>query len=119
MKLATANLFVWSLFCYCLVFSSSVGILAEELSRVAAERLADQIYREQADALREQLASELEDQVIKCQDKELRLLSKQFGQPPDSGAALYISMHGGGNAPARVNDQQWRNQIGLDQPDEG
>jgi hypothetical protein len=28
-------------------------------------------------------------------------------------------MHGGGNAPARVNDSQWRNQIRLYRPEEG
>ncbi len=38
---------------------------------------------------------------------------------PSSGAALYISMHGGGGAPPNVNDQQWRNQIQLYQPEEG
>jgi predicted esterase len=33
--------------------------------------------------------------------------------------SLWISMHGGGGAPARVNDQQWQNQIRLYQPEEG
>jgi hypothetical protein len=28
-------------------------------------------------------------------------------------------MHGGGGAPAEVNDRQWQNQIGLYEPDEG
>ena len=28
-------------------------------------------------------------------------------------------MHGGGGAPARLNDSQWRNQINLYQPKEG
>ena len=30
-----------------------------------------------------------------------------------SHPALFISMHGGGNAPPRVNDSQWRNQLKL------
>lgn len=33
---------------------------------------------------------------------------KTVGQRPEGGWALFIAMHGGGNAPKRVNDQQWR-----------
>ena len=44
---------------------------------------------------------------------------RTFGEKPDGGRSLFISMHGGGGAPARVNDQQWKNQIGLYEPTEG
>jgi hypothetical protein len=42
-----------------------------------------------------------------------------YGDKPDDGRALYISMHGGGGAPVTVNDGQWLNQIRLYQPAEG
>ena len=42
-----------------------------------------------------------------------------FGDAPADGRSLYISLHGGGGAPAAVNDQQWQNQIRLYQPAEG
>lgn len=35
------------------------------------------------------------------------------GANPPGGRSLFISMHGGGNAPAATNDQQWENQIAL------
>jgi poly(3-hydroxybutyrate) depolymerase len=35
------------------------------------------------------------------------------GSEPSGGRSLFISMHGGGNAPAATNDQQWQNQISL------
>ncbi len=38
---------------------------------------------------------------------------------PPTGHSLWISMHGGGSCPAPVNDQQFRNQINLYNPDEG
>ena len=41
------------------------------------------------------------------------------GDKPARGHSLYISMHGGGGAPANVNDQQWENQKRLYAPDEG
>ncbi len=46
----------------------------------------------------------------------LRLLVRHFGQEPAGGWNLFISMHGGGNAPAAVNDSQWQNQIRLYEP---
>lgn len=52
--------------------------------------------------------------------KTMKLLERSFGpKSPDGGRSLYISMHGGGGAPPRVNDQQWKNQIRLYEPKEG
>jgi hypothetical protein len=51
--------------------------------------------------------------------KKLRWTEKTFGEPPPGGRSLWISMHGGGNAPAAVNDRQWRNQGRLYEPAEG
>ncbi len=42
-----------------------------------------------------------------------------FGEKPKDGRSLFISLHGGGNAKPEVNDQQWKNQIGLYKPAEG
>jgi hypothetical protein len=44
---------------------------------------------------------------------------QNFGDKPAAGRSLFISMHGGGNAPARVNDRQWENQKRLYEPEEG
>lgn len=44
---------------------------------------------------------------------------KTFGTEPADGRSLWISMHGGGNAPKALNDSQWENQKVLYQPEEG
>ena len=44
---------------------------------------------------------------------ELRFQIRMFGERPANGWRVYISLHGGGGAPAQVNDQQWQNQLGL------
>ncbi|MEP4077871.1 transglutaminase domain-containing protein [Haloferula sp.] len=62
---------------------------------------------------------ELEEKSITQQDKTLKWLEKTFGETPEKGRSLWISMHGGGGAPAAVNDRQWKNQIRLYQPEEG
>jgi hypothetical protein len=64
-------------------------------------------------------AAEMKANVISLGDKSMRLLTREFGAAPADGRSLWISMHGGGGAPAQVNDQQWQNQIRLYQPAEG
>lgn len=44
---------------------------------------------------------------------------KVFGDKPADGRSMWISMHGGGNAPTALNDGQWENQKVLYQPAEG
>ena len=44
---------------------------------------------------------------------------RTLGAIPEDGRSLYISMHGGGECPKEVNDEQWMNQIYLYQPAEG
>jgi pimeloyl-ACP methyl ester carboxylesterase len=106
----------------------------EWLAKPAAERGAApevSLTREQAEALRTQLhdehlanlkgerAAEVAAKSITLGDKTLRWLEKEFGDAPAGKRSLWISMHGGGGAPTAVNDQQWRNQIKLYQPEEG
>ena len=57
--------------------------------------------------------------AIRLGDKVMKYEFKVFGEKPANGRSLFISMHGGGGAPSRVNDSQWRNQIRLYKPKEG
>ena len=50
---------------------------------------------------------------------KLSCATRVFGLTPKDGRSLYISMHGGGNCPKEVNDEQWYNQISLYEPLEG
>ena len=50
---------------------------------------------------------------------KLACACRVFGNAPMDGRSLYISMHGGGNCPKEVNDEQWMNQIYLYEPAEG
>jgi hypothetical protein len=46
-------------------------------------------------------------------DVRMKFWWTKYGERPQAGHSLWISMHGGGGAPARVNDQQWDNQKRL------
>jgi hypothetical protein len=64
-------------------------------------------------------AKELKDRAIKDDKLEMPFDFKTFGEKPKDGRSLFISLHGGGGAPARVNDQQWQNQKKLYTVEEG
>ena len=91
------------------------GFLGEE----AAQRVALEAWTERAKALSAELSSEDEANAFTLDGKSLRIKEKRFGDAPEGARSLWISMHGGGGAPAAVNDRQWNNQIGLYRPAEG
>ena len=69
--------------------------------------------------LRKERQKEWTDKVVKMGDHSMKFEYKVFGDKPENGRSLFISMHGGGGTSARVNDRQWKNQIGLYRPKEG
>lgn len=89
------------------------------LSESAATEAAARLWTAHADSIREDRAAQLEALVINAGGPDMKLLKREFGEAPESGRSLWISMHGGGGAPPEVNDQQWRNQIRLYTLDEG
>lgn len=91
------------------------GPLTKEQAAAATRAIYQEIIAQQGPERRR----ELESKSITLGDKTLRWLEKTFGEAPEGGRSLWISMHGGGGAPPQVNDRQWRNQIRLYQPEEG
>ncbi|NQU51585.1 MAG: alpha/beta hydrolase [Bacteroidetes bacterium] len=98
---------------------SSIVDLNEKIS-VEESDLAVQIIQEYISAdLKEKNEAQWQNETLDLGDLQLKFKYKKFGEKPANGWSLYISMHGGGGAPAEVNDQQWQNQINLYQPAEG
>lgn len=89
------------------------------LSAKAAESSVLDSFRRRMIEIAVERQPELVANAFTLADHTLKILEKTFGDEPDSGRSLWISMHGGGGAPAEVNDQQWQNQIKLYQPEEG
>ena len=61
----------------------------------------------------------LESLTVSNGDLTMKFSYQIFGNKPSDGRSMYISMHGGGNTAASVNDSQWENQKRLYQPEEG
>ncbi|MCP5524643.1 MAG: hypothetical protein H7A46_24200 [Verrucomicrobiales bacterium] len=83
---------------------------AQALSVLTADRMAQ---------LQTARKDELTARVFTLGDKTMKWTETVFGDTPEGGHSLWISMHGGGNAPARVNDRQWQNQGRLYELEEG
>ena len=89
------------------------------LTKSQAEAAVRMILKDRLATLRVERKKEFDAKMIMFGDKTMKYDYRIYGDEPEGGHSLYISMHGGGGAPARVNDQQWRNQIRLYQPKEG
>ena len=71
------------------------------------------------DSVHTALSYAYQDEVLKIGQYKMPIWWKIFGKKPADGRSLYISLHGGGGAPAATNNSQWNNQKGLYEPAEG
>ena len=69
--------------------------------------------------LKVERAEEMKAKLLKDGKLELKFHEVRFGKAPKDGYSLWISLHGGGGAPAKVNDRQYENQKELYKLEEG
>ena len=62
---------------------------------------------------------EMKSRKLKLGKVEMPFWYQVYGDKPETGHSLYISLHGGGGVPEEINDQQWENQKHLYQISEG
>ena len=89
---------------------------SQALSKDQAAATRKALWDEHEKSIRSQRQKEWDEKSITLGDQTMKWKARTFGTRPKDGWDLYISMHGGGNAPARVNDQQWENQARLYEP---
>ena len=92
---------------------------SKSLTKEQAAQIQKFLWNDYLQHSRIQRKSEWKSKKLQIDNLEMKFEYKVHGEKPNSGRSLFISMHGGGGAPARVNEQQWKNQIRLYQPDEG
>ncbi|MES2708275.1 MAG: transglutaminase domain-containing protein [Verrucomicrobiota bacterium] len=95
------------------------------LTKTDAATAREALWQDHVKLIRETQAEAMAAKVIEIAGRRMPFEIVDFpgkdGVPP-GGRSLFISMHGGGNAPAGVNTAQWKNQVKLAQsykPDEG
>lgn len=97
----------------------AAAFAAAPLTKARAEAARAILRKKQVEEIRAELASEFEARELAAAGKKLKFWFQVYGEKPESGRSLFLSMHGGGSAPAAVNDQQWENQKRLYRPAEG
>lgn len=92
---------------------------APGLSRSEADAAKAELVAARRERLRSERRAEVDGRTIAAGGSTMRYASTTFGEKPPAGRSLWISLHGGGGAPTKVNDQQWENQARLYRPAEG
>ena len=98
---------------------SSLPVASKSISNAEALAIKTLLWEDHKKQVEAEHTKEWKDKEITIGEHSMRFDYKVFGEKPKTGRSLFISMHGGGGAPARVNEQQFRNQIGLYEPVEG
>ncbi|MBI1325774.1 alpha/beta hydrolase [bacterium] len=93
--------------------SLPAAIAQVPLNRSDAEAAAKSLWDSHVKRVHEARAAELKSGVVEIDGKRMPFTYKTFGEKPENGRSLWISMHGGGGAPKAVNDRQWENQKKL------
>jgi predicted peptidase len=89
------------------------------LTKADAHTARELIWKIHTAIIQKERAAELKARKLTEGQLEMPFDYTIFGKKPTNGWSLWISLHGGGNAPAQVNDQQWENQKKLYTLDEG
>lgn len=89
------------------------------LSAADASAAATELWNARKRVLKAERAAEMKARSITLNGLTMPFWYRTFGEKPATGRSLFISLHGGGGAPARVNDGQYENQKRLYEPAEG
>ena len=96
-----------------------VVIDSESIINLKNESLTQRASAHHAAQLWKQKDINIEDNVIEHNGKKMPFWFTTYGNAPLGDKSLWISMHGGGGAPEKVNTGQWENQKHLYALEEG
>jgi poly(3-hydroxybutyrate) depolymerase len=92
------------------------GFATAPLSAAESEAARQLIWAERTAWVKSEWGAQWTGKRLAIGGLQMRFDYRVYGAKPAAGYDFYISMHGGGDAAASVNDQQWQNQIILYQP---
>jgi predicted esterase len=97
------------------------GFATVALTRKDADQAGRLLWDDHADRIRKTRAAEMKARVLTAGEGKIKMpfYYSVTGKKPETGRSLYISLHGGGGAPKRVNDKQWANHKRLYRIPEG
>lgn len=98
---------------------SDQSFAKKSLTADEAKEAFNFIYNAKSKEFSAELAQQWQNKCLELGKLRMKFDYRIYGDCPEDGRSLYISMHGGGGTRPEINDQQWRNQIRLYRPAEG
>ena len=89
------------------------GPTSSDEEKVTFYRTLSPLEEQWRDSVRTALAEGYKEKKLVIGTNTMPIWWTVYGEQPADGRSLYISLHGGGGAPAELNDQQWDNQKRL------
>ena len=89
------------------------------LTREHAQEAEGLLWNDHVGRIKQTRADEMKGRQLTAGNLQMPFYYTVSGDKPKDGRSLYISLHGGGGAPKRVNDRQWENQKRLYRVEEG
>ncbi len=94
----------------------SIPLTAQNLTKAQAKQEAQALATQWLADTKTRYRQAWQNQHLIIGSKIMPFWHTTFGTKPSDGYSLFISLHGGGNAPSQLNDSQWENQKQLYQP---
>lgn len=85
----------------------------DPLSKAEAQTARRALTEDRQAFIKSSFGAQWENRELQIGDLSMPFFYQTFGTKPTDGRSLFISLHGGGGAPAAVNDQQYENQKRL------
>ena len=85
----------------------------KNLSKKEANEAIQFLARDKQNVMLKNYEDQWKARELKFEKFKMPFYYQTFGEQPPTGRSLIISLHGGGGAPASVNDQQYKNQQHL------
>lgn len=94
----------------------SISLSAQNLTRAQAEQEAQSLAVQWKQDIKAKYQQAWQNRHLIVGNKIMPFWYTTYGTKPADGYSLFISLHGGGNAPSQLNDSQWENQKQLYKP---
>lgn len=85
----------------------------QPLTKYQASLATQLILADKQTELLQNFNNQWDNRLLQINDRKMPFFYEIFGDEPKDGRSLFISLHGGGGAPASVNDRQYNNQKHL------
>lgn len=92
---------------------ASADFAKKSLSKGKVEKALSVLALDKKKEMAKLYGTQWYDRLMRIDDYKMPFFFKVWGNEPEDGRSLYLSMHGGGGAPTKVNDRQYENQKKL------